>query len=492
MANSKKFNSKLVKYSTEVKEGTQVNIKDNIFYTHFLNLHNLFPVIEKDFIDFYIKDEVVDELVEKKKTFYLNCLKEDFLKEGLINEDFLKEISNPMDDFYELKVLNDLDFFDFDFFNSYISEDLNMNVTDFVFELYDCKDLNEIKENNIYTALNSFHAIFHSNKFFIDKIKKTNLDSEILEYKKFLVTFLLEEKFSKVFYLSLWANKSNWIFSLNSFLAGERKSKPSKNQSLKKKVYFEKYIKNIKEFKLDEIEHYYDYLRLSLQKDCGNSEVKKMDISMYSLNKDLSFLNNANFFKNFFFSDFIFDLSRNLTVKQETEFNNHIFFPSLNFFKKFNLLNFKTIDWKTGFSSKDTNIEVLSYRSANFYSDVFSFDFIFKYSLSFLFMFFIPFLCYSLFEVGVILYIACYFFSWSIPEYFFEIFIFKLLKFLLLFFLGEVQYQNILEFFYQPIPVFFWLSQRMQFFIFFIIVTTIICWFFCFIFYVFANFFFFL
>ncbi len=433
-----KYNRKLINYKKN-SSIQQSNISDLLF-KHFEDSYDILYQIDLKIINFFEKNK------DNIESFYI---------------DFNNSELNLLNNKFNFKV-EDQNLFSQEEFDT-----LDLNT--FVFELYDCKDIIDIKEENFYELVN--HSKF-------DFLNINNITKKDIRLQQILSNFTFKENSHKIFYLNLWALKDIWIFSSNDNYYDDPKL-------LQDRGFFN--LKGV-EFNLDEIEYYFDYLNVSNNKK--HKSYQNIDVCLFSVNKDLSFINN-NIYLNFFFSDFSFDLNKNLTIKEEAEFNNAIFFTHYNIFKNYNLLNFKAINWKIGFSSKESDSDILLYKSADLNSSVYHFDFIFKYSLSFLFIFFIPFLFYSFFELGFILYFACYFFSWTIPEYFFEGFGFKLVKSLLLFFFGETNYNLFFEIFYQPKPIFFFLSQRVQFFIFAVIIISLWFWFTCFFFYVLFNFFFF-
>jgi hypothetical protein len=222
------------------------------------------------------------------------------------------------------------------------------------------------------------------------------------------------------------------------------------------------------------LEYFYDNLRLKLD----NEKNIIFNVHNLSFTKDISFMDGNNFFRNFFFSDFSFDLSNNLTVEVENEFNNYVFFSKYNLFKYYNLLDMKSLDWKVGFTSKTTDPDIRLYANTGTFTYLYSFDFILKYTLSFFFCFFLPFVFYSFFEIFLIIYLLFYFFSWTLPSKLQDLVIIKLLKLFLVVVIGERKYDDIFCYFYNPNPVCLILTERIQFFIFIFIIFFILMWFF--------------
>jgi hypothetical protein len=218
------------------------------------------------------------------------------------------------------------------------------------------------------------------------------------------------------------------------------------------------------------LEYYYDVVRLNL-----NNE-NRITFNIFNMTsfKDLMFLEGNNMFRNIFFSDFFFDLNKNLTIEQDTEFNNFVFFSKNKLFQSYNLLNTESLYYKTGFSTRISDPDMYLYANSEVYTHVYSFDFILRYSISFIFCFFIPFFFYSCFELFIILYITFYLFSWSVPESFYEVFVVKIIKFINLIIFGEKNYENIVFLFFNKEPVIFWISERGQFFI--LMSVVFICW----------------
>jgi hypothetical protein len=290
MVSKKTYNKKLFNYilNTSKKECNlcySYKKRNSLIYMHFKNSYDFFVDVDKKIIDFSSENN--------SNEFY---------------EDFIIDVDIRQPDVVS-------DFLEFQFKNSNLFESYDLkkcNLMDFICEVYDCKDLKDIDKNDIYKTLNYDKPITMCNV--VDF-------SEEIENEIFLKSFPLKENFSKAFYLNFWAFKETWFFCLtDNFYQDITYSKTNR------------FLKNYKkEVNLEEIEYYYTYLRLSVDKKYDFKP--PIDIYMYSVNKNLNFINNANFLKNFYFSDFAFDLTKNLTIKQEVEFNNSIFFLHLKFLK---------------------------------------------------------------------------------------------------------------------------------------------------------------
>jgi hypothetical protein len=90
----------------------------------------------------------------------------------------------------------------------------------------------------------------------------------------------------------------------------------------------------------------------------------------------------------------------------------------------------------------------------------------------------LPYVFYCFFEVFVILYLSCYLFSWTLPYGFCDLLIIKIFKFLLLIFIGQSNFDNLLTIFYNPIPMFTFLTEEIQFSLFIFVLFCLLSWFF--------------